>query len=102
MLQKAGLGLFALNFGQPLSFVGSLSLCSHKLEEEFEWLKKSEVLYYSVEKKGSVSSQLKHSNPWSLKCQQQQLQRMKDSAKHRSQHSILYPRDTRLGSTGGK
>lgn len=62
---------------------------SHKLEEEFEWLKKSEVLYYSVEKKGSVSSQLKHSNPWSLKCQQQQLQRMKDSAKHRSQHKFI-------------
>ncbi|KAK1332713.1 hypothetical protein QTO34_007396 [Cnephaeus nilssonii] len=62
---------------------------SHKLEEEFEWLKKSEVLYYSVEKKGSVSSQLKYYNPWSLKCHQQQLQRMKENAKHRNQYSIL-------------
>ncbi|KAB0396997.1 hypothetical protein E2I00_000579, partial [Balaenoptera physalus] len=58
---------------------------SHKLEEEFEWLKKSEVLYYSVEKKGNVSSQLKHYNPWSMKCHQQQLQRMKENAKHRNQ-----------------
>lgn len=66
-----------------------ISLCSHKLEEEFEWLKKSEVLYYSVEKKGNVSSQLKHYNPWSMKCHQQQLQRMKENAKHRNQYSIL-------------
>lgn len=59
------------------------------LEEEFEWLKKSEVLYYSVEKKGNVSSQFKH-NPWSMKCHQQQLQRMKENAKHRNQYSILF------------
>ncbi|KAF5921652.1 hypothetical protein HPG69_012822, partial [Diceros bicornis minor] len=62
---------------------------SHKLEEEFEWLKKSEVLYYSVEKKGNVSSQLKHYNPWSMKCHQQQLQRMKENAKHRNQYSPM-------------
>nr|XP_028699929.1 inositol hexakisphosphate kinase 2 isoform X2 [Macaca mulatta] len=62
---------------------------SHKLEEEFEWLKKSEVLYYTVEKKGNISSQLKHYNPWSMKCHQQQLQRMKENAKHRNQYSIL-------------
>ncbi|NWV75909.1 IP6K2 kinase, partial [Dasyornis broadbenti] len=59
---------------------------SHKLEEEFEWLKKSEVLYYTVEKKGNVSSQFKHHNPWSMKCHQQQLQRMKENAKHRNQY----------------
>nr|KAF6474486.1 inositol hexakisphosphate kinase 2 [Rousettus aegyptiacus] len=62
---------------------------SHKLEEEFEWLKKSEVLYYSVEKKGNVSSQLKHYNPWSMKCHQQQLQRMKENAKHPNQYKFI-------------
>ncbi|XP_006770500.1 PREDICTED: inositol hexakisphosphate kinase 2 isoform X3 [Myotis davidii] len=62
---------------------------SHKLEEEFEWLKKSEVLYYSVEKKGNVSSQLKYYNPWSMKCHQQQLQRMKENAKHRNQYKFI-------------
>ncbi|XP_025931283.1 inositol hexakisphosphate kinase 2 isoform X2 [Apteryx rowi] len=62
---------------------------SHKLEEEFEWLKKSEVLYYSVEKKGNVSSQFKHHNPWSMKCHQQQLQRMKENAKHRNQYKFI-------------
>uniref|UniRef100_A0A8C5L7M4 Kinase n=1 Tax=Jaculus jaculus TaxID=51337 RepID=A0A8C5L7M4_JACJA len=64
-------------------------LKSHKLEEEFEWLKKSEVLYYSVEKKGNISSQLKHYNPWSMKCHQQQLQRMKENAKHRNQYKFI-------------
>lgn len=78
----------ALNCDKAFRFIGSLFLYSHKLEEEFEWLKKSEVLYYSVEKKGNVSSQLKH-NPWSMKCHQQQLQRMKENAKHRNQYSIL-------------
>ncbi|EAW64922.1 inositol hexaphosphate kinase 2, isoform CRA_c [Homo sapiens] len=62
---------------------------SHKLEEEFEWLKKSEVLYYTVEKKGNISSQLKHYNPWSMKCHQQQLQRMKENAKHRNQYKFI-------------
>ncbi|CAO2633518.1 Inositol hexakisphosphate kinase 2 [Lemmus lemmus] len=62
---------------------------SHKLEEEFELLKKSEVLYYSVEKKGNISSQLKHYNPWSMKCHQQQLQRMKENAKHRNQYKFI-------------
>ncbi|XP_074692242.1 inositol hexakisphosphate kinase 2 isoform X2 [Strix aluco] len=62
---------------------------SHKLEEEFEWLKKSEVLYYTVEKKGNVSSQFKHHNPWSMKCHQQQLQRMKENAKHRNQYKFI-------------
>ncbi|NXC69987.1 IP6K2 kinase, partial [Anhinga anhinga] len=61
----------------------------HKLEEEFEWLKKSEVLYYTVEKKGNVSSQFKHHNPWSMKCHQQQLQRMKENAKHRNQYKFI-------------
>lgn len=80
---------FIFNFNNILWFIKSLFLYSHKLEEEFEWLKKSEVLYYSVEKKGTVSSQLKHYNPWSMKCHQQQLQRMKENAKHRNQYSIL-------------
>lgn len=77
--------------------IGFLSPYSHKLEEEFEWLKKSEVLYYSVEKKGNVSSQLKHYNPWSMKCHQQQLQRMKENAKHRNQYSILCSESVSLG-----
>ncbi|KAG8435938.1 hypothetical protein GDO86_007149 [Hymenochirus boettgeri] len=59
----------------------------HKLEEEFEWAN-SEVLYYSVEKKGNVGSQFKH-NPWSMKCHQQQLQRMKENAKHRNQYKFI-------------
>ncbi|XP_063517243.1 inositol hexakisphosphate kinase 2 isoform X4 [Pongo pygmaeus] len=71
---------------------------SHKLEEEFEWLKKSEVLYYTVEKKGNISSQLKHYNPWSMKCHQQQLQRMKENAKHRNQYSILCSQVYQAGS----
>nr|XP_033782122.1 inositol hexakisphosphate kinase 2 [Geotrypetes seraphini]XP_033782123.1 inositol hexakisphosphate kinase 2 [Geotrypetes seraphini] len=61
---------------------------SHKLDDEFEWLKKSEVLYYSLEKKGHISSQFKH-NPWSMKCHQQQLQRMKENAKHRNQYKFI-------------
>nr|AFK10665.1 inositol hexaphosphate kinase 2 [Callorhinchus milii] len=58
---------------------------SHKLEEEFEWSKKSEVLYCSLEKK---SGKVKH-NPWSMKCHQQQLKRMKDNAKHRNQYKFI-------------
>lgn len=61
---------------------------SHKLEEEFELLKQSEVLYYSVEKKGNISSQFKH-NLWSTKRHQQQIQRMKEYAKHRNQYKFL-------------
>lgn len=47
----------------------------------------AEVLYFSLEK-GNVVPQIKH-NPWSLKCHQQHLQRMKENAKHRNQYSIL-------------
>uniref|UniRef100_UPI00398EFB5D inositol hexakisphosphate kinase 2-like n=1 Tax=Pristiophorus japonicus TaxID=55135 RepID=UPI00398EFB5D len=57
---------------------------SHKLDEEFE-SKKSEVLFYSIEKK---SGKVKH-NPWSMKCHQQQLKRMKDNAKHRNQYKFI-------------
>lgn len=49
--------------------------------------KQAEVLYLSLEK-GNVVPQIKH-NPWSLKCHQQHLQRMKENAKHRNQYSIL-------------
>uniref|UniRef100_H2L6S5 Kinase n=2 Tax=Oryzias latipes TaxID=8090 RepID=H2L6S5_ORYLA len=38
--------------------------------------------------KGNVVSQIKH-NPWSLKCHQQQLQRMKENAKHRNQYKFI-------------
>ncbi len=47
----------------------------------------AEVLYFSLEK-GNMVPQIKH-NPWSLKCHQQHLQRMKENAKHRNQYSIL-------------
>lgn len=56
---------------------------------ELEWLKQAEVLYYRLEDSHSNAvPQLKH-NPWSLKCHQQHLQRMKENAKHRNQYSIL-------------
>lgn len=56
---------------------------------EFEWLKQAEVRYYRLEHSHSNAvPQLKH-NPWSLKCHQQHLQRMKENAKHRNQYSIL-------------
>lgn len=61
----------------------------HKLQEdvELEWLRQTEVLYYRLERSHS-NTVLKH-NPWSLKCQQQHLQKMKENAKHRNQYSIL-------------
>uniref|UniRef100_A0A3B4FBW1 Kinase n=1 Tax=Pundamilia nyererei TaxID=303518 RepID=A0A3B4FBW1_9CICH len=46
-----------------------------------------QVLYFSLEK-GNVVSQIKH-NPWSLKCHQQHLQRMKENAKHRNQYKFI-------------
>lgn len=75
-----------LPFSLPPSF--------QKLQEdvELEWLRQTEVLYYRLERSHSnAMPQLKH-NPWSLKCQQQQLQKMKENAKHRNQYSILSPR----------
>lgn len=59
-------------------------LCSYNRDEVQQ---QAEVLYFSLEK-GNVVPQIKH-NPWSLKCHQQQLQRMKENAKHRNQYSIL-------------
>ncbi|KAL2076534.1 hypothetical protein ACEWY4_027873 [Coilia grayii] len=56
-------------------------------EEEREWLKQAEVLYYTLERSNAVP-QLKH-NPWSLKCHQRHLQRMKDNAKHRNQYKFI-------------
>uniref|UniRef100_A0A8C5H5L7 Kinase n=1 Tax=Gouania willdenowi TaxID=441366 RepID=A0A8C5H5L7_GOUWI len=47
----------------------------------------AEVLYLSLEK-GNVVPQIKH-NPWSLKCHQQHLQRMKENAKHRNQYKFI-------------
>lgn len=63
----------------------------HKLQEEVEldWLKQSEVLHYRLERSHSnAAPQLKH-NPWSLKCHQQHLQRMKENAKHRNQYKFI-------------
>ncbi|KAM3877525.1 inositol hexakisphosphate kinase 2-like [Diretmus argenteus] len=63
----------------------------HKLQEdmELEWLQQSEMLYCRLERSHSNAvPQLKH-NPWSLKCHQQQLQRMKENAKHRNQYKFI-------------
>ncbi|KAJ8395756.1 hypothetical protein AAFF_G00029930 [Aldrovandia affinis] len=60
---------------------------SHNCEEELDWLQQAEVLYYSLEKSNAVP-QVKH-NPWSLKCHQQHLQRMKENAKHRNQYKFI-------------
>lgn len=63
----------------------------HNLQEdvELEWLQQADVLYYRLEFSHSKAvTQLKH-NPWSLKCQQHHLQKMKENAKHRNQYSIL-------------
>uniref|UniRef100_A0A8C1W298 Kinase n=1 Tax=Cyprinus carpio TaxID=7962 RepID=A0A8C1W298_CYPCA len=61
---------------------------SVKREEELEWLKQAEVFYYSLERSNAAGPQLKH-NPWSLKCHQQHLQRMKENAKHRNQYKFI-------------
>ncbi|XP_026163477.1 inositol hexakisphosphate kinase 2-like isoform X2 [Mastacembelus armatus] len=63
----------------------------HKLPEdvELEWLQQAEVLYCRLERSQSNAvPQLKH-NPWSLKCHQQHLQRMKENAKHRNQYKFI-------------
>lgn len=59
-------------------------LCSYNRDEVQQ---QAEVLYYNLEK-GNMVPQIKH-NPWSLKCHQQHLQRMKENSKHRNQYSIL-------------
>lgn len=61
----------------------------HKQQEdvELEWLRQTEVLYYRLEH-SHTNAVLKH-NPWSLRCQQQHLQKMKENAKHRNQYNIL-------------
>lgn len=60
--------------------------CSYN-RDEMQQHQQAEVLYLSLEK-GNMVPQIKH-NPWSLKCHQQHLQRMKENAKHRNQYSIL-------------
>lgn len=78
--------LYILYAAQELKLfcVFFFSLCSYNRDE----VQQPEVLYFSLEK-GNVVSQIKH-NPWSQKCHQQQLQRMKENAKHRNQYSILF------------
>lgn len=63
----------------------------HKLQGDvgLEWLRQAEVLYYRLERSHSDAvPQLKH-NPWSLSCQQQHLQRMKENSKHRNQYKFI-------------
>ncbi|XP_029007274.1 inositol hexakisphosphate kinase 2-like isoform X2 [Betta splendens] len=64
---------------------------AHKLPDdvELEWRHQAEVLHYRLERShSSAVPQLKH-NPWSLKCHQQHLQRMKENAKHRNQYKFI-------------
>uniref|UniRef100_A0A671VY86 Kinase n=1 Tax=Sparus aurata TaxID=8175 RepID=A0A671VY86_SPAAU len=61
------------------------SFVNNKTSHEHQ--KQAEVLYLSLEK-GNVVPQIKH-NPWSLKCHQQHLQRMKENAKHRNQYKFI-------------
>lgn len=63
----------------------------HQFQEEveLEWLQQAEVLYYRLERSQShATPQLKH-NPWSLKCHQQHLQRMKENAKLHNQYKFI-------------
>lgn len=61
----------------------------HKQPEDVERVQQAEVLYYSLEcSHSNAAPQLKH-NPWSLKCHQQQLQRMKENAKQRNQYKFI-------------
>uniref|UniRef100_UPI0037E7644C inositol hexakisphosphate kinase 2-like n=1 Tax=Semicossyphus pulcher TaxID=241346 RepID=UPI0037E7644C len=63
----------------------------HKLQGDvgLEWLRQAEVLYYRLEHSHSDAvPKLKH-NPWSLSCQQQHLQRMKENSKHRNQYKFI-------------
>uniref|UniRef100_A0A667ZH95 Kinase n=1 Tax=Myripristis murdjan TaxID=586833 RepID=A0A667ZH95_9TELE len=61
-------------------------------EEEttwLEWLQQAEVLYYRLERSHSNAVPQFTHNPWSLKCHQQHLQRMKENAKHRNQYKFI-------------
>lgn len=83
----------------PHTYFFSLPFSFQKMQEdvELEWLRQTEVLYYRLERTHSNAvPQLKH-NPWSLKCQQQHLQKMKENAKHRNQYSILSLTEDWLG-----
>ncbi|KAM9814251.1 inositol hexakisphosphate kinase 2-like [Neosynchiropus ocellatus] len=55
--------------------------------DEMQSQQQAEVLYFSLEKSNMVP-QIKH-NPWSLKCHQQHLQRMKENSKHRNQYKFI-------------
>ncbi|XP_034023095.1 inositol hexakisphosphate kinase 2-like [Thalassophryne amazonica] len=56
---------------------------------ELEWLQQADVLHYRLDRSHSNAvPQLKH-NPWSLKCHQQHLQRMKENGKHRNQYRFI-------------
>ncbi|XP_072238805.1 inositol hexakisphosphate kinase 2-like [Leuresthes tenuis] len=64
---------------------------AHKVQDDMEldWLQQAEVLHYRLEHSHSNAvPQIKH-NPWSLKCHQQHLQRMKENAKHRNQYKFI-------------
>lgn len=61
------------------------------LQEDMElgWLQQAEVFYYRLENGHSNAEPRLQHNPWSLKCHQQHLQRMKENAKHRNQYKFI-------------
>uniref|UniRef100_UPI003AABF666 inositol hexakisphosphate kinase 2-like n=1 Tax=Centroberyx gerrardi TaxID=166262 RepID=UPI003AABF666 len=63
----------------------------HKLQEdvELEWMQSAEVLYSRLERSQSNAVPQHKHNPWSLKCHQQHLQRMKENAKHHNQYKFI-------------
>ncbi|XP_062320986.1 inositol hexakisphosphate kinase 2b isoform X2 [Osmerus eperlanus] len=62
-------------------------IMSYNREEVQKQQQPADVLYYSL-KKGNVVPEITH-NPWSLKCHQQHLQRMKENSKHRNQYKFI-------------
>uniref|UniRef100_A0A3Q2ZY16 Kinase n=1 Tax=Kryptolebias marmoratus TaxID=37003 RepID=A0A3Q2ZY16_KRYMA len=79
------------NEGRGRHFRKDKDKSAHKLldDMELEWLQRAEVLHYRLEHSHSNAvPSLKH-NPWSLKCHQQHLQKMKENAKHRNQYKFI-------------
>ncbi|XP_013865260.1 inositol hexakisphosphate kinase 2 [Austrofundulus limnaeus] len=79
------------NEGRGRHFCKDKDQSVHKLQDdqESEWLQQAEGLHYILEHSYSNAvPHLKH-NPWSLKCHQQHLQRMKENAKHRNQYKCI-------------
>ncbi|XP_028303871.1 inositol hexakisphosphate kinase 2-like [Gouania willdenowi] len=61
----------------------------HKIQEDLdlEFQQQADVHYCRMEN-SKADPQIKH-NPWSFKCHQKHLQRMKENAKHRNQYKFI-------------